>query len=163
MAADTLSYRTVADPGLSLGESWARGVGEIVDSLRRDGALVVLLADTPVTSVDPEECLTTPGATTGSCDLRTTDASTDGNAITAATARAHGAAYVDVNRLSCLRGRCPMVVSGTVTYADPTHLSASWTRPLAGPLGLLLRRAVGSLRTPAPRDGADRAPAGVWP
>ncbi|MEI4872631.1 hypothetical protein Q8G47_28300, partial [Klebsiella pneumoniae] len=85
------------------------------------------------------------------------------NAVVAAAARAHGAAYVDVTRLMCLHGRCPLVVSGTVTYADATHLSVSWTRTLAGPLGRELREAVGSLRGTGRANDGDRARTGVWP
>ena len=56
------------------------------------------------------------------------------------------------------------MVSGTVTYADATHLSVSWTRTLAGPLGRELREAVGSLRGTGRGNGArDRAGTGVWP
>ncbi|NPD03415.1 acyltransferase [Nocardioides sp. zg-1308] len=163
LSSDVMSWRMQAAPGLSHAQTWARGVGDLVDSLRRDGALVVVLGDIPVHEVDPESCLTTPGSVAGSCDLSATGWPAEPNAFTAATATAHGAAYVDVNRLSCADGRCPLVVSGTVTYSDESHLSVSWTRTLAGPLGAALRDAVGSLRPADRRRTGDRAPAGVWP
>jgi peptidoglycan/LPS O-acetylase OafA/YrhL len=143
LSSDVTTWRLRTDPGLDLAQTWERAVGELVGSLRRDGAMVVLLGDIPLHAVDPEACLTTPGATLDDCDLASAGGTAGLNAITSATAEKHGAAYIDVNRLSCLRGRCPLVVAGTVTYADDTHLSVSWTRTLAGPLGRLLRGAPG--------------------
>jgi peptidoglycan/LPS O-acetylase OafA/YrhL len=157
------SWRVRPDPGLSLLQTWSRAVGDLVDTMRRQGAIVVVLGDIPLHATDPEACLTTPGAVMGRCDVASTGWTAEANAIVAAAARAHGAAYVDVNRLMCLDGRCPLVVSGTVTYADATHLSVSWSRTLAGPLGRELREAVGSVRDSARRGDGDRASAGVWP
>ena len=156
------TWRVRPDPGLSLLQTWSRAVGELVDTMRRRGALVVVLGDIPLHATDPEACLTTPGAVAGTCDVRSTGWTAEANAVVAAAARAHGAAYVDVTRLMCLDGHCPLVVSGTVTYADATHLSVSWTRTLAGPLGHELREAVGSLRAVG-GEGRDRARTGVWP
>jgi hypothetical protein len=156
------TWRVRPDPGLSLLQTWSRAVGDLVDTLRRRGAIVVVLGDIPLHVTDPEACLTTPGAVMGQCDVTSTGWTAEANAVVAAAARAHGAAYVDVTRLMCLDGRCPLVVSGTVTYADATHLSVSWTRTLAGPLGRELREAVGSLRGAA-REDHDQAGTGVWP
>ena len=156
------TWRVRPDPGLTLLQTWSRAVGDLVDTMRRQGALVVVLGDIPLHATDPEACLTTPGAVMGQCDVSSTGWTAEANAALAAAARAHGAAYVDVTRLICLDGRCPLVVSGTVTYADATHLSVSWTRTLAGPLGRELRGAVASLRTGRGDDG-DRTRTGVWP
>ena len=152
------TWRVRPAPGLSLLETWSRAVGELVTTLRRRGALVVVLGDIPLHTTHPEACLTAPGAVMGRCDVSSTGWTAEANATLAAAARTHGAAYVDVNRLMCLDGRCPLVVSGTVTYADATHLSVSWSRTLAGALGRELREAVGSLRS-----DRDRARAGIWP
>ena len=157
------TWRVRPAPGLSLLQTWSRAVGDLVDTLRRQGAIVVVLGDIPLHATDPEACLTAPGAVMGGCDVTSTGWTAEANATVAAAARAHGAAYVDVTRLMCLDGRCPLVVSGTVTYADATHLSVSWTRTLAGPLGRELREAVGSLRGSAGGGDVDRASTGVWP
>ena len=157
------TWRVRSDPGLSLTQTWARAVGDLVDTMRRQGALVVVLGDIPLHATDPEACLTAPGAVMGRCDVSSTGWTAEANGVVAAAARTHGAAYVDVNRLMCLDGRCPLVVSGTVTYADATHLSVSWSRTLAGPLGRELRAAVASLRGSGGTDARDRAPTGVWP
>ncbi len=164
LGADVVTtWRVRPAPGLSLLETWSRAVGDLVDTMRRQGAIVVVLGDIPLHATDPEACLTAPGAVMGGCDVTSAGWTAEANATIAAAARGHGAAYVDVNRLMCLDGRCPLVVSGTVTYADATHLSVSWTRTLAGPLGRELREAVGSLRGSARGGGRDRASTGVWP
>jgi hypothetical protein len=163
IGADVVTtWRITPDPGRSLTETYSRAVGDLVDTMRRQGAEVVVLGDIPLHAADPEACLTTPGAVTGRCDVSPAGWTAEANASVAAAARAHGAAFIDVTRLMCVDGRCPLVVSGTVTYADATHLSVSWTRTLAGPLGRELRAAVRSLRGEG-RSGGDRARTGLWP
>ena len=157
-AADVTTRRITPDPGRTLTETYTRAVGDLVDTMRRRGAEVIVLGDIPLHAVDPEACLTTPGAVTGRCDVGSTGWTAEANATVAAAARAHGAAFIDVTRLTCVDGRCPLVVSGTVTYADATHLSVSWTRTLAGPVGRELRAAVRSLRS-----DRDRARTCLWP
>ena len=59
------TWRVRPDPGLSLLQTWSRAVGDLVDTMRRQGAIVVVLGDIPLHATDPEACLTAPGAVMG--------------------------------------------------------------------------------------------------
>ena len=48
------TWRVRPDPGLSLLQTWSRAVGDLVDTVRRQGAIVVVLGDIPLHATDPE-------------------------------------------------------------------------------------------------------------
>ena len=56
------------------------------------------------------------------------------NVVLRRAAARTGTNYVDVTTLVCVRGRCPVVVDHTATYADTDHVSVTWAKlcPVSG-------------------------------
>jgi len=42
---------------------------------------------------------------------------------------------VDMERYFCIDGTCPAVIGGVVAYFDGSHITATYARTLAAPLG----------------------------
>ncbi len=119
-------------------EAWTREVQQWVEEVRALGPRVAVLGDVAHPGVDPGACLLADGATMADCTPRVDSWSQTVNAAVRRGARRAGAAYVDVVRLVCLRGRCPLVVAGVATYQDGQHVSRTWSRWVAADLGSLL-------------------------
>jgi peptidoglycan/LPS O-acetylase OafA/YrhL len=96
---------------------------------------LVLLKDVPKAPNDPATCLTRGTPSLKRCmfapvkhSLRLADVSVE-------AAEEAGVEVVDPKRWFCWDGSCPVVVGDTVTYRDPGHITATYARELAGPLG----------------------------
>lgn len=145
VSSEATSYRLRPDSGYNLAETWATGVENTLARLRRSGAPVVVLADTPDLAFDPVDCLTQPGARLDDCVGAPHEGLTAANEITRAAAARSGVGYVDTVGLLCVHGRCPLVVDRTMTFMDYAHVSAAWSVALADDLERLYSRAINGL------------------
>src|SRR4029077_19483383 len=101
VGSEATSDRMYPSPGLSLDQTWAAGVSNLLDRLQGHGARVVLLADTPDFSFDPVDCLTDPDSNLGSCVGTPHQGLAEANAATRHVAAELGAGFVDTLALLC--------------------------------------------------------------
>ncbi len=116
----------------------AEGYRQLFDELGDVAERVVLLKDVPRNSDDPATCLSSGEPDLGKCSFTPEERADRLAALAAATARAQGAAVVDPTPWLCYEGECAVVVGGTLTYRDTSHLTTEYAASLAGPLGLKL-------------------------
>jgi peptidoglycan/LPS O-acetylase OafA/YrhL len=165
LGSQAVPPRMYPAPGLDLEQTWVSGVSTTLDRLRRQGADVVVLADTPDLTFDPVDCLTDPDSTLGSCVGAPHDGLAAANGLTRELADEARAGYLDTVALVCVHGRCPMVVDQTLTFFDVGHVTSSWAAEVADEFTRLFRLAMAPLadgEDPVTRTGAapPRTPSG---
>lgn len=143
LGAEGKSWRMDSAPGLDRSQTWLAGVTRSVRAFQRLGADVVILADVHVMDFEPEDCLTAPGSTVGGCVVPFLENTVSANGEAREVASETGASYLDITSLVCVGTRCPLVVDGAATYADPSHLSVTWVRKVAAEFSARLARALG--------------------
>ena len=100
--------------------------------------VTVLVEDPPPKAQTPVECLLARDATLGSC-VFPIDAEERATYDTVRTfARTSGVRYLPTVQWICSGDRCPTVIGNVVAYRDTDHLSATYSRLLAGPFARLL-------------------------
>lgn len=115
-----------------------RGFPDLYRAVRPLTDRLVLLRDVPSRSQDPGECLTTTGADLGSCASTPTQRAELMARASVDAAEALGVEVVDPRRWVCWDGLCPAVVGDHITYRDTGHITATYARWLADPLGRAL-------------------------
>jgi peptidoglycan/LPS O-acetylase OafA/YrhL len=143
VGSEATSDRMRATPGLTLSQTWSAGVSRLVGRLGRNGARVVVLADTPDLTFDPVDCLTAPHSLLEDCVGAPHEGLAAANGLTRAVAGRAGAGFIDTVALVCLSGRCPTVVDRTMTFMDYAHVSPAWSAALAGDFARIFRQQVG--------------------
>jgi len=131
VGSEATSYRMRTAPGLDLHDTWAAGVASTLVRLRRDGAHVVVLADTPDLTFDPVDCLTAPRSRLADCIGSPHPGLAAANATTREVALGEDDGFLDTVSLLCLRDRCPTVVDQTMTYWNYVHVAPAWSAALA--------------------------------
>ena len=121
---------------------WSGSAQEGIDGVSRElrdlaplTPRLAVVEDPPGSGRVTLDCLLARGATLGSCAFRVTPDQMATYASLRREARAAHAAYVPTLRWFCVRGLCPAVVGTIVTYRDSTHITATYARQLARPLG----------------------------
>jgi len=141
------SYAQKADRGAPItADAWRAGLTGTLRTLRRSGARVVVLGDTPVLDESAPDCLAAHPANVAACV--TTEAAATGrtwNAADRAAARATGSGYVSVLPWLCT-AVCTPVIGDVLVYRTRFALTATYSRLLNG----VLERA---LPSPAPPTG----------
>jgi hypothetical protein len=119
---------------------WDSGLSATLANLRSGSARAVVLGDIPYMSQSPPDCLAAHSGDIGACATSepraVLKAHDDGES---ATARAAGAAYVNVTPWFCAQEICPSVVGTIAAYRDKAHISATYSRWLGVALGGALR------------------------
>jgi hypothetical protein len=140
-----------------------RAIGRLLARLPHP---VVLLSDTPFFGVDVPACLAANRSNIGAC--RAQPGAAYGYYVPrekAAAASGH-ATWVDMTRAICPRLPCAPVVDDTIVMRDEHHLTYTFSRHLAGPLGDILDRIGAGLLPdadgPTPPPPAMSPPA-MWP
>lgn len=134
------SYALRAGRGVPITQAgWRAGLTRTLDTLRRSGARVVVIGDTPVLVRSAPDCLAAhPKEVTACGTTRAAATERVWNAADQAAAEATGSAYVSV--LPWLCGTvCTPVIGNMLVYRDRFHLTATYARLLTGVLaGALL-------------------------
>ena len=126
--------------------SWGAGGAAVVtrelDQLAPLTRHLIVMQDAPIHSRAAVDCLLARGATLGSCTFRVTASEAQAYAAVRSAAQAVHAHYLRTLRWLCANGRCPTVIGTIITYRDCTHLTATYTQLLSGPLAARLARVV---------------------
>jgi hypothetical protein len=113
---------------------WQGGLTRTVETLRRSGAQVVVIGDTPVLARSGPECLAEHARNVAAC-FTTRASATERvfNGADQAAARAAGAGYIPVLPWLC-GAVCTPVVGNVLVYRNQFHLTATYARLLNGVL-----------------------------
>jgi SGNH domain-containing protein len=57
-----------------------------------------------------------------------------------------GAAVIDMSNQLCINERCPTVIGGVLVYVDNHHMTATYSRSVAPPLGRAIDHALATTR-----------------
>ena len=134
------SYAQKADRGVPVTpDGWRAGLTGTLGTLRRSGARVVVIGETPVLDESAPDCLAAHPANVAAC--ATTEAAATArvwNAADQAAARATGSEYVSVLPWLCTAICAPVVcapvVGNVLVYRNRFHLTATYARLLTGVL-----------------------------
>ena len=129
------SYAQKADRGVPItAAGWQAGLTGTLGTLRRSGARVVVIGDTPVLTESAPDCLAAHPKNVPACGT-TRAAATERvwNAADQAAARATGSGYVSVLPWLCT-AVCTPVIGNVLVYRNRFHLSATYARLLNGVL-----------------------------
>jgi hypothetical protein len=140
VADESYGQKTGPDRAVTAGE-WQGGLMRTLGVLRRSGARVVVIGDTPVLARSAPECLAAHARDIVGC-FTTRAVATRGvcNGADEAAARATGSAYVPV--LPWLCGTvCTPVIGNVLVYRNQFDLTATYARMLNGVLETALVRA----------------------
>ncbi len=119
------------------------GYGRLFDRVAPTTDRLVLLKDVPKAPEDPAVCLTEGDTDTlGPCMFEPVPRADLLARQAVEAARAADLEVVDPRRWLCWRDQCPTIVGDTLTYRDQGHITATYARELADPLG----RALGLLQ-----------------
>ena len=119
-------------------EEWRQAAFEGMRTVDDLGFPSVLMGDVSHLEERPTQCLARLDSTMATCTDPVDPRVIATNRALADGAREAGVRFVDVNRLACLDGLCPMVAAHISTFRDKQHLSETWVRHVADPLGELL-------------------------
>lgn len=115
---------------------WQAALARSLTSLRGLDTEVVVLGDTTYPGMDPSLCLPAHVEDLRRCAAKRSFAVHEAHHdASRATARRHGAAYVDPVKWLCTRRTCPPVVGGRSVYRDSFHLGRAYVVWLGQVLG----------------------------
>ena len=129
------SYAQKADRGVPITQDgWQAGLTRTLGTLRRSGARIVVIGDTPVLDESAPDCVAAHPKNVGAC-ATTTAVATERvwNAADRAAAKATGSAYVSVLPWLCT-AVCTPVIGNVLVYRNRFHLTATYARLLNGVL-----------------------------
>jgi len=107
---------------------------------------VLAIRDTPRATFDRVECLATEGTTGGSCDVDRSTTLADVDPTGQLGTAPDNVTFADLTRYFCDDTVCPAVIGNAVVYSDRNHITATYSRSLAGVLAELLESAGSSSR-----------------
>ncbi|MFE3515612.1 acyltransferase family protein [Streptomyces sp. NPDC059166] len=122
--------RPAADPV----RQWAEGFGETFGAIRRSGAGVAVLLDTPWPRADAVDCAASHPMDLRRCANSLPEAIEDPGRRKAVrdAARSSGAAVIDPAPWLCTdAGGCPVAVGNTLVYRDDSHVAEAYAAALA--------------------------------
>lgn len=112
-------------------------------SLRNAGVPFAVLADTPRPGINVPECVSANPEQLSKCAVDWAKAGQNGTADLLEAAKNIGnVPVVDVNRMICPESVCAPIVGQVLVYRDTNHLTATYAKSLAGPLGTQLEKLV---------------------
>jgi peptidoglycan/LPS O-acetylase OafA/YrhL len=134
--ATTDSSGTTVLNGAARTATWQAGIQRTLAQLEPAAKRVVVLADTPLSRLDPPECLSQHANSVLSCATPVDQATNPAWTVIEAEAAARdGAGFVDPGRWVCPTSPCPVVLGNFLIYRDSGHLTATFAQALADQLG----------------------------
>lgn len=113
-------------------QQWAR--------LAEKGLTVVAVRDNPWLGTDIPECVERHSADVLKCSRRRTDVLDDFDPSSRLDPKPSNVAFIDLTDRFCDPERCLAVVGNLVVYKDKHHMTATFSRSLALPLGERMRQ-----------------------
>ncbi|MBJ7328667.1 MAG: acyltransferase [Solirubrobacteraceae bacterium] len=130
-------------PGVShSAPSVARALDTLLPSLRRTSGRVIVLGDVFGQREPTTDCLLRKDATLGSCSAPYDDARIAFYENVADRTRKLKSGFVDTRGWFCARTACPMVVDGTVVFADKSHVTTTYASVLASVFARQFKKAL---------------------
>jgi peptidoglycan/LPS O-acetylase OafA/YrhL len=119
--------------------TWDAAVARTLARLGPITRAIVLMGETPKSSVDPPVCLSKHRDDSLACTTPMADAIASARLAAERTvAAAAGAVFVDPTPWVCPSDPCPVVIGRYLVYRDRHHLTATFAAALAGALGAVL-------------------------
>jgi len=109
------------------------------------GAIVLAIADNPVTDSDPNNCLR--AASPSECAFPRNDALVVPDPLVRAAALTPGAQTVDFTHMFCSASTCSVVISGANVFRDQDHLTATFANTMGPRIADVIRAALASVST----------------
>ncbi len=116
----------------------ARGYADLFAKLAAKDRRVVLIRDVPRSSSDFASCLGRRGRDLGDCVTTPEPRAERMAAVSVKAAKNAGVEVVDPTKWFCQDGECPAVIGATIPMRDVQHITATYSRQLAEPLGRAL-------------------------
>lgn len=141
LVAGTRGFETVDNSGQVLAgdardTSWVLGMTRTINRIKVLASNVILLADTPLSAVDPPVCLSAHSDSVLACSTPVDIAINPrwlGMEKSIATAEKIG--FIDPEWWVCPSSPCPVTYNNFLIYLDGGHLTATYAASLAIPLG----------------------------
>ena len=122
-------------------EAWQAGLIRTIEELRPVVGRQVLLGDIPTMSADPAQCLPRNTNAPLRCSTPRSEALQPRQRLAERrAAEATGIPYIDVLPFLCTERVCPAVIGSFVVYRDRYHLTATYSRWVAGSIAKELPR-----------------------
>jgi hypothetical protein len=154
LVAGTRGFASASAPGTALvgdarARAWEAGMARTLARLVPAAGKVIVVADTPLSLVDPQVCLSRNPRSVLACATPVARAINDewlGHERDAAEQA--GAGFIDPSLWVCPSSPCPVVIGNVLVYRNPGHLTATFAATLAARLGDAIATArAGSHRT----------------
>ena len=140
LVAGTRGFAAASAPGTALvGEArvrtWAAGMARTLAQLVPASGKVIIMADTPLSLVDPPVCLAKNPNSVLACATPVAKAINSGWLDHERDAAEHGGAgFIDPSLWICPSSPCPAVIGNLLVYRNPGHLTATFVATLAARL-----------------------------
>ncbi|MFZ2503910.1 MAG: acyltransferase family protein [Nocardioides sp.] len=114
------------------------GYADLFTQLQPAQRRVVLIRDVPRSLGDTGECLAKRRSTLKTCIIKPDPRSEAMAEVSVRAAAKAGVEVIDPTRWFCAQGTCPPVIGSTIPLRDLQHITVSYARELAEPLGRAL-------------------------
>jgi peptidoglycan/LPS O-acetylase OafA/YrhL len=115
---------------------WKQGEADVLARLRPYTKRLILLSDVPWTSSSPATCLTSAGATQGTCMTKEPASRIADHSAPSLIAKNAHVQYLDVANLLCDQWLCPAVINGLIPTYDGIHLTPQYSAYVAPALAI---------------------------
>ena len=115
-----------------------KGYADLFAKLAPLSKKTILIRDVPRSMEDTGECLGRRRNDLGDCILKRDDRSTSMADVSVASAQKAGVPVIDSTPWFCWNDVCPPVIGSTIPLRDLQHITVSYSRQLAEPLGKAL-------------------------
>ncbi len=119
-------------------EVWLKAMGDIVAQLSTK-THVVVLQDVPYSPTPIPACILRSKGKLDTCDFQPTDLFIALSDAERTVTQNNGGTYVNTLPIVCPNNQCVAAVGNIVTYMDTSHMTAAFSKSIAGPLGAELK------------------------
>ena len=129
----TSAFTGSANRDSTFTDRWLDGMRSTIGRLKRTGAKVAVIADTPYPAKAIPECLAQNVDSARSCAVQRKVALSDPGRRNAGAseAAAGGARLIDPIPWFCSSASCPAVIANNIVYSDNSHVTATYARTLS--------------------------------
>jgi len=148
LVTGTRGFETVDGAGHVLAgdarnQVWNAGMKRILDQIKALSKNVILIADTPLSAVDPPVCLSSHPTSVLACATSVSNAiDQPWLAQEKSMASTERVGFIDPEWWVCPSSPCPVVINNFLVYQDGGHLTATFATSLATPLSNAITAAV---------------------
>ena len=119
-------------------EVWLKAMGDIVAQLSTK-THVVVLQDVPYSPTPIPACILRSKGKLDTCDFQPTELFIALSDAERTVTQNNGGTYVNTLPIVCPNNECVAAVGNIVTYMDTSHMTAAFSKSIAGPLGAELK------------------------